>query len=65
MVRFLFHILFFLMGFTLTLGIMGGVLCSLQKHSSKLLQIIGELFIFGTICILVLFFTIVIIKPYA
>lgn len=46
MVRSLFHILFytlcFLMGFTLTLGIMGGVLCSLQKHSSKLLQIIGE-----------------------
>lgn len=42
MVRFLFHILFFLMGFTLTLGIMGGVLCSLQKHSSKLLQIIGS-----------------------
>lgn len=65
MVRFLFHILFFLMGLTLTLGIMGGVLCSLQKHSSKLLQIIGELFIFGTICILVLFLTIVIIKPYA
>lgn len=65
MVRFLFHILFFLMGFTLTLGIMGGVLCSLQKHSSKLLQIIGELFIFRTICILVLFLTIVIIKPYA
>ena len=65
MVRFLFHILFFLMGFTLTLGIMGGVLCSLQKHSSKLLQITGELFIFGTICILVLFLTIVIIKPYA
>lgn len=65
MVRFLFHILFFFMGFTLTLGIMGGVLCSLQKHSSKLLQIIGELFIFGTICILVLFLTIVIIKPYA
>lgn len=65
MVRFLFHILFFLMGFTLTLGIMGGVLCSLQKHSSKLLQIIGELFIFGTICILVLFLTIVIIIPYA
>lgn len=61
MVRFLFHILFFLIGFTLTLGIMGGVLCSLQKHSSKLLQIIGELFIFGTICILVLFLTIVII----
>lgn len=61
MVRFLFHILFFLMGFTLTLGIMGGVLCSLQKHSSKLLQIIGELFIFGIFCILVYFFTILIL----
>lgn len=62
MVRFLFHILFFLMGFTLTLGIMGGVLCSLQKHSSKLLQIIGELlFIFGIFCILVCFFTILIL----
>lgn len=48
MVRFLFHILFFLMGFTLTLGIMGGVLCSLQKHSSKLLQIIGESKIFDS-----------------
>lgn len=42
MLKVLFHILFFLMGFTLTLGIMGGVLCSLQKHSSKLLQIMGE-----------------------
>lgn len=61
MVRFLFHILFFLMGFTLTLGIMGGVLCSLQKHSSKLLQIIGELFIFGIFCILVCFLTIIIL----
>lgn len=61
----LFYILFFLMGFTLTLGIMGGVLCSLQKHSSKLLQIIGELFIFGIICILVVTLTIIIIKPYA
>lgn len=49
MVRFLFHILFFLMGFTLTLGIMGGVLCSLQKHSSKLLQIIGELYIWNNL----------------
>lgn len=66
MLKILFHILFFLMGFTLTLGIMGGVLCSLQKHSSKLLQIIGELlFIFGIICILVVTLTIVIIKPYA
>lgn len=61
MLKVLFHILFFLMGFTLTLGIMGGVLCSLQKHSSKLLQIIGELLI----CILVVTLTIVIIKPYA
>lgn len=65
MLKVLFHILFFLMGFTLTLGIMGGVRCSLQKHSSKLLQIIGELFIFGIICILVVTLTIVIIKPYA
>lgn len=65
MLKVLFHILFFLMGFTLTLGIMGVVLCSLQKHSSKLLQIIGELFIFGIICILVVTLTIVIIKPYA
>ena len=56
MLKILFHILFFLMGFTLTLGIMGGVLCSLQKHS---------LFIFGIICILVVTLTIVIIKPYA
>lgn len=64
MLKVLFHILFFLMGFTLTLGIMGVVLCSLQKHSSKLLQIIGELFIFGIICILVVTLTIVIIKPY-
>lgn len=61
MLKVLFHILFFLMGFTLTLRIMGGVLCSLQKHSSKL-QIIGE---FGIICILVVTLTIVIIKPYA
>lgn len=68
MLKVLFHILFYILfsfiGFTLTLGIMGGVLCSLQKHSSKLLQIIGELFIFGIICILVVTLTIVIIKPY-
>ena len=66
MVRSLFHILFytlcFLMGFTLTLGIMGGVLCSLQKHSSKLLQIIGELFIFGIITTLVILLTLIIIS---
>lgn len=65
MLKVLFHILFSFIGFTLTLGIMGGVLCSLQNHSSKLLQIIGELFIFGIICILVVTLTIVIIKPYA
>lgn len=40
MLKVLFHILFSFIGFTLTLGIMGGVLCSLQKHSSKLLQVI-------------------------
>jgi hypothetical protein len=65
MLNILIYVLAFIIGFTLTLGIMGGVLCSLQKHSSKLLQIIGELFIFGIICILVVTLTIVIIKPYA
>lgn len=64
MLKVLFHILFSFIGFTLTLGIMGEVLCLLQKHSSKFLQIIGELFIFGIICILVLTLTIIII-PYA
>lgn len=64
MLKVLFHILFFLMGFTLTLGIMGGVLCSLQKRSSNLFKIIGEVFILGIICILVLTLTIIII-PYA
>lgn len=58
MLKVLFHILFSFIGFTLTLGIMGEVLCLLQKHSSKLLQIIGELFIFGIICILVVTLTI-------
>lgn len=65
MLNILIYVLAFIIGFTLTLGIMGGVLCSLQKRSSKLLQIIGELFIFGIICILVVTLTIVIIKPYA
>lgn len=65
MLNILIYVLAFIIGFTLTLGIIGGVLCSLQKHSSKLLQIIGELFIFGIICILVVTLTIVIIKPYA
>ncbi len=65
MLNILIYVLAFIIGFTLTLGIMGEVLCLLQKHSSKLLQIIGELFIFGIICILVVTLTIVIIKPYA
>lgn len=60
MLNILIYVLAFIIGFTLTLGIMGGVLCSLQKHSSKLLQIIGELFIFGIICILVVTLTIII-----
>lgn len=42
LINILIYVLAFIIGFTLTLGIMGGVLCSLQKHSSKLLQIIGE-----------------------
>lgn len=46
-------------------GIFIWFLMRLQKHSSKLLQIIGELFIFGIICILVVTLTIIIIKPYA
>jgi hypothetical protein len=65
MLNILIYVLAFIIGFTLTLGIIGGVLWLLQKRSSKLLQIIGELFIFGIICILVLTLTIVIIKPYA
>jgi hypothetical protein len=65
MLNILIYALAFIIGFTLTLGIMGEVLWLLQKHSSKLLQIIGELFIFGIICILVVTLTIVIIKPYA
>lgn len=65
MLNILIYALAFIIGFTLTLGIIGEVLWLLQKRSSKLLQIIGELFIFGIICILVLTLTIVIIKPYA
>lgn len=65
MLNILIYVLAFIIGFTLTLGIIGEVLWLLQKRSSKLLQIIGELFIFGIICILVVTLTIVIIKPYA
>lgn len=64
MLNILIYALAFIIGFTLTLGIIGEVLWLLQKRSSKLLQIIGELFIFGIICILVLTLTIIII-PYA
>lgn len=65
MLNILIYVLAFIIGFTLTLGIIGEVLWLLQKRSSNLLQITGELFIFGIICILVLTLTIVIIKPYA
>lgn len=64
MLNILIYVLAFIIGFTLT-GIIGEVLWLLQKRSSNLLQIIGELFIFGIICILVVTLTIVIIKPYA
>lgn len=65
MLNILIYVLAFIIGFTLTLGIIGEVLWLLQKRSSKLLQIVGELFIFGIICILVVTLTIIIIKPYA
>lgn len=64
MLKVLFHILFFLIGFTLTLGIMGGVLCSLQKHYSKLLQIIGEFHIRNNLHSGSHYYNII-IKPYA
>lgn len=64
MLKVLFHILFSFIGFTLTLGIIGEVLWLLQKRSSNLFKIIGEVFILGIICILVLTLTIIII-PYA
>lgn len=65
MLNILIYVLAFIIGFTLTLGIIGEVLWLLQKRSSNLLQIIGEVFILGIICILVVTITIVIIKPYA
>lgn len=65
MLNILIYVLAFIIGFTFTLGIMGEVLWLLQKRSSNLFEIIGELFIFGIICILVVTLTIVIIKPYA
>lgn len=57
-----------LVGFILTLIIYGILVWSfmrLQELSRDLLKKIGELFIFGIICILVVTITIIIIKPYA
>lgn len=57
-----------LVGFILTLIIYGILVWSfmqLQEPSRDLLKKIGELFIFGIICILVITITIIIIKPYA
>lgn len=57
-----------LIGFILTLiiyGILVWSLMQLQEPSRDLLKKIGELFIFGIICILVITITIIIIKPYA
>lgn len=65
MLNILIYALAFIIGFTLTLGIIGEVLWLLQKRSSNLFEIIGEVFILGIICILVVTLTIVIIKPYA
>lgn len=64
MLNILIYALAFIIGFTLTLGIIGEVLWLLQKRSSNLFEIIGEAFILGIICILVLTLTIIII-PYA
>lgn len=57
-----------LVGFILTLIIYGILVWSfmqLQEPSRDLLKKIGELFIFGIICILVVTITIIIIRPYA
>lgn len=57
-----------LVGFILTpiiYGILVWSFMQLQEPSRDLLKKIGELFIFGIICILVITITIIIIKPYA
>lgn len=57
-----------LVGFILILIIYGILVWSsmqLQEPSRDLLKKIGELFIFGIICIRVVTLTIIIIKPYA
>lgn len=64
MLNILIYVLAFIIGFTIILGIIGEVLWLLQKRSSNLFKIIGEAFILGIICILVLTLTIIII-PYA
>jgi hypothetical protein len=46
-------------------GIFIWFLMRLQEPSRDLLKKIGELFIFGIICILVITLTIITIKPYA
>lgn len=61
MLNILIYVLAFIIGFTLPLGIIGEVLWLLQKRSSNLFKIIGEVFILGIICILVLTLTIIII----
>lgn len=60
--------MYFLIGllvdFILTLILVWSFM-QLQELSRDLLKKIGELFIFGIICILVVTITIIIIKPYA
>lgn len=65
MIQNLFTCLWITIGITSLIGIIGLVLSILGNTSRKYLQILGELFIFGIICILVVTLTIVIIKPYA
>lgn len=66
MVRSLFHILFytlcFLMGFTLTLGIIGSILYYIKPDSRKSTYFIWDLFIFGIITTLVILLTLTIIS---
>lgn len=64
----MYFLISLLVGFILTLIIYGILVWSfmqLQEPSRDLLKKIGELFIFGIICILVITITIIIIKPYA
>lgn len=65
MIHNLFICLWITIGITFLIGIIGLILSILGNTSRKYLQILGELFIFGIFCILVVTLTIVIIKPYA